>query len=56
MYVFTSRVFVRDHLVTTSRIVVRVYLENNGEDGPERKIESHQKLLSHREARVMITE
>ena len=36
---------------STSRIVVRVYLENNREGRPERGIESHQKLLSHRKAR-----
>ena len=36
---------------STSRIVVRVYLETNREDGPERGRESHQKLLSHRKAR-----
>ena len=36
---------------STSRIVVRVYLENNREGWPERGIESHQKLLSHRKAR-----
>jgi len=62
----TSRYVVRVHLYlenrrtslpressyeSTSRIVVRVYLENNREGWPERGIESHQKLLSHRKAR-----
>ena len=41
---------------STSRIVTRVYLENNREDVPERGRESHQKLLSHRRVRVVTTE
>ena len=40
--------------VSTSRIVVRVYLENNLEGRPERGRKCYQKLLSHRKARVVI--
>ena len=50
----TSRFVARVHLYLENRS--RVYLENNREDRPERGRESHQKLLSHRKARVVITE
>ena len=51
LYVFTSWLPRESSYVSTSRIVVRVYLENNFESRPEWGRKCYQKLKSHRKAR-----